>query len=170
MKPTIRVAVVDDHPLFREGVVHIFAACSDIEVVAQGASARDAVEIAQRSKPDILVLDISIPGCGITALEMIVANCPEIKMLMLTVSSDESDVLRTLRLGAMGYVVKGVSGPELVQALRSVYHGDRYISPALGAKLLSATRSQSSDIQGRCARGLEHTRKRDSIVCGTGAQ
>jgi DNA-binding NarL/FixJ family response regulator len=141
MKPTIRatirVAVVDDHPLFREGVVHIFAACSDIEVVAQGASARDAVEIARSSKPGVLVLDISIPGGGISALEAIVANGLETKVLMLTVSADESDVLRALHLGAVGYVVKGVSGPELVQALRSVYHGDRYISPALGAKLLS---------------------------------
>lgn len=137
MKPRIRVAVVDDHPLFREGVVHIFTATPDIEVVAQGASAREAAEIAQGRKPDVLVLDISIPGCGITALETIVASSPETKVLMLTVSVDETDVLRALHLGAKGYVVKGVSGPELVQALHSVYHGERYLSPDLGAKLLS---------------------------------
>lgn len=137
MKPTIRVAVVDDHPLFREGVVHIFAACADVEVVAQGASAKEAAEIAQSHTPDVLVLDISIPGGGISALETIVANCTETRVLMLTVSADEDDVLSALRLGAHGYVVKGISGPELVQALYTVYQGDRYLSPGLGAKLLS---------------------------------
>jgi DNA-binding NarL/FixJ family response regulator len=137
MKAKIRVAVIDDHPLFREGVVHILTTCPDFEVVAQGGSAKEAVEIAKTRDPDILVLDVSIPGDGIAALEEIVATVAEIKVMMLTVSVGEIDVVRALSLGARGYVVKGISGSELLQALHFICEGERYLSPSLGAKLLS---------------------------------
>lgn len=136
MKPKIRVSVVDDHPLLREGVVHILKSAPDIEVVSQGATAKEAIEIAASQDLDVLVLDISIPGGGLQALQAILDGDPGFKVLMLTVSADESDVLTALRLGAKGYVLKGVSGPELIQALRSVYLDGQYISPSLGAKLL----------------------------------
>lgn len=136
VKPKIRVSVVDDHPLLREGVVHILKSAPDIEVVSQGATAKEAIEIAASQDLDVLVLDISIPGGGLQALQAILDGDPGFKVLMLTVSADESDVLTALRLGAKGYVLKGVSGPELIQALRSVYLDGQYISPSLGAKLL----------------------------------
>lgn len=136
MKPKIRVSVVDDHPLLREGVVHILKSAPDIEVVSQGATAKEAIEIAASQDLDVLVLDISISGGGLQALQAILDGDPGFKVLMLTVSADESDVLTALRLGAKGYVLKGVSGPELIQALRSVYLDGQYISPSLGAKLL----------------------------------
>lgn len=137
MTAIIRVAVVDDHPLFREGVVHLLETCPDIEVIAQGASAKEAIDIVQSHSPDVLVLDISIPGGGIAALQTIATGHGLTNVLILTVSADENDVLKALQLGAKGYVVKGVSGAELMQALRSVYNGDRYLSPSLGAKLLT---------------------------------
>lgn len=136
VKPKIRVSVVDDHPLLREGVVHILKSAPDIEVVSQGATAKEAIEIAASQDLDVLVLDISISGGGLQALQAILDGDPGFKVLMLTVSADESDVLTALRLGAKGYVLKGVSGPELIQALRSVYLDGQYISPSLGAKLL----------------------------------
>jgi two-component system, NarL family, nitrate/nitrite response regulator NarL len=136
MSSRIRVGVVDDHPLLREGVVCILSSCSDIEIVAQGASAKDAIEMVQNTELDVLVLDISIPGGGLLALAKIIASKTETKVLMLTVSADESDVLSALRCGAHGYVLKGTSGPELVQALRSVFLDGHYLSPGLGAKLL----------------------------------
>ncbi len=136
MSSSIRVGVVDDHPLLREGVVYILSSCPDIEVVAQGASAKDAIEMVQSQKLDVLVLDISIPGGGLSALAKIMASKTETKVLMLTVSADEADVLTALRSGAHGYVLKGTSGPELVQALRSVFLDGHYLSPSLGAKLL----------------------------------
>lgn len=136
MKPKIHVGVVDDHPLLREGVVYILKGAPDIEVVAQGAAAKEAIDIASIPDLDVLVLDISIPGGGLNALQTIMDNNPKVKVLMLTVSTDETDVLSALRMGAKGYVLKGVSGPELIQALRSVYLDGQYISPSLGAKLL----------------------------------
>lgn len=136
MEPKILVGVVDDHPLLREGVVYILKGAPDIEVVAQGAAAKEAIDIASIPVLDVLVLDISIPGGGLNALQTIMDNNPKVKVLMLTVSADETDVLSALRMGAKGYVLKGVSGPELIQALRSVYLDGQYISPSLGAKLL----------------------------------
>jgi two-component system, NarL family, nitrate/nitrite response regulator NarL len=136
LKPKIHVGVVDDHPLLREGVVYILKGAPDIEVVAQGAAAKEAIDIASIPDLDVLVLDISIPGGGLNALQTVMDNNPKVKVLMLTVSADETDVLSALRMGAKGYVLKGVSGPELIQALRSVYLDGQYISPSLGAKLL----------------------------------
>jgi two-component system, NarL family, nitrate/nitrite response regulator NarL len=136
LKPKIRVGVVDDHPLLREGVVYILKGAPDIEVVAQGATAKEAIDIASIPDLDVLVLDISIPGGGLNALQTIMDNNPKVKVLMLTVSADETDVLSALRMGAKGYVLKGVSGPELIQALCSVNLDGQYISPSLGAKLL----------------------------------
>ena len=137
MQSKIRVVLIDDHPLWREGVAFALERSSDIEVVGQGASADEAAEIAQATKPDVVLLDVSIPGGGLNALKAIAANSPGTRVMMLTVSVDKTDVLEALRLGARAYVVKGVSGRELVQALRAVVNGERYLSPALGAMLLT---------------------------------
>jgi two-component system nitrate/nitrite response regulator NarL len=137
MQSKIRVVLIDDHPLWREGVAFALERSSDIEVVGQGASADEAAEIAQATKPDVILLDVSIPGGGLNALKAIAANSPGTRVMMLTVSIDKTDVLEALRLGARAYVVKGVSGRELAQALRAVVNGERYLSPALGAKLLT---------------------------------
>jgi DNA-binding NarL/FixJ family response regulator len=137
MKQAIRVAVIDDHPLFREGVTQTLAAVGDIDVIAQGGSARDAVRLAQEHQPDIIVLDINMPGGGTPAIESIVTSSPASKVLMLSVSTEEEHVIGALQAGAHGYVMKGVSGPELVRAIHSVYEGEMYLSPSLGARLLS---------------------------------
>jgi two-component system, NarL family, nitrate/nitrite response regulator NarL len=137
MGDRIRVAIVDDHPMVREGVAHVIADEAGFEVVAKGGTSHDAVEIVRIHNPDILVLDISIPGGGISALQSIVKLGKNSKVLMLTVSDDQSDVFDALNLGAQGYVLKGISGPELIQALRAVHFDGHYLSPNLGAKMLT---------------------------------
>ena len=137
MQRKIRVVLIDDHPLLREGVASALERSSDVEVVGQGASAVEAAEIARSTKPDVVLLDVSIPGGGLNALKAIVASSPGTRVMILTVSVDKTDVLVALRLGARAYVVKGVSGRELVQALHAVVNGERYLSPALGAMLLT---------------------------------
>jgi two-component system, NarL family, nitrate/nitrite response regulator NarL len=134
----ITIAVVDDHPMVREGVIHVIETDPEFEVVAQGASAHEAVEIAKYHKPKILVLDISIPGGGLTAVQSIVKLELGCKILMLTVSDDESDVFAALDFGSHGYVLKGISGSELLHALRTVHLDGHYLSPSLGAKMLTA--------------------------------
>lgn len=136
MDANIRVAVVDDDPSFREGVVYLFSTCPNIEVVAQGVSAQEAAEIVKGRNVDVVVIDINIPGGKITALETIAAICAETKVLILTGSVDEADVSSAFHSGASGYAVKGVSDSKLLHALRSVYQGERYLSPCFDARLL----------------------------------
>ncbi len=168
MKSKIRVAVVDDHPLLCEGVIHILKSVPDIEVVAKGATAKDAVDIVAGQDPDVLVLDISIPGGGLNALQTIMEGSPKTKVLMLTVSADESDVLNALRLGAKGYVLKGVGGPELIQALRAVYLDGQYISPSLGAKLLLDVGRGKSITKGNLFEDLSSRQDEILLLVGQG--
>jgi two-component system, NarL family, nitrate/nitrite response regulator NarL len=168
VKSKIRVAVVDDHPLLCEGVIHILKGVADIDVVAKGATAKDAVDIVASQNPDALVLDISIPGGGLNALQTIMEQSPKTKVLMLTVSADESDVLNALRLGAKGYVLKGVSGPELVQALRAVYLDGQYISPSLGAKLLLDVGRGKSIAKGNLFEDLSSRQDEILLLVGQG--
>lgn len=138
MRQSIRVAVVDDHPLVREGIVHVIAAAADdMEVVGQGATATEAVALVRERVPDVLLLDLSIPGLGLTALGEMAAMQSPTKVIVLTVSEDSSDVLEALRQGASGYVLKGISGSDLREIVRRVHRSEGYISPQLGARLLS---------------------------------
>jgi two-component system, NarL family, nitrate/nitrite response regulator NarL len=136
MTEQLQIAIVDDHPLFREGVAHSLGKHPDIHVVAQGASADEAIAIAGQQLPDVLLLDVSLPGGGVTALRQIAASYPVVKVIMLTVSQDEDDVTSALRGGARAYVLKGVAARELAEIVRSVAAGDVYVTPSLAATLL----------------------------------
>ncbi len=137
MTDTFQVVIVDDHPLFREGVAGTLCAESDIEVVGQGETAADALRLGAELLPDILLLDISIPGGGLTVIPKIAAACPVTKIVMLTASEEEDDVVAALKAGARGYIVKGVAARELVRILRSIQAGEAYVTPTLAASLLS---------------------------------
>jgi DNA-binding NarL/FixJ family response regulator len=132
----ISLVVIDDHPLLREGVVTTLGSQPDMEVLAEGASARDALALAREHLPDVILLDVSMPGGGIRAASDISRACPIVKMVMLTVSEDEEDVLSAFKAGASGYVLKGVGGRELADIVRSVHAGQNYITPGLAASLL----------------------------------
>jgi DNA-binding NarL/FixJ family response regulator len=169
MSAKISVAVFDDHPLFRAGVVHTLASAPEIEIVGQGTSAVEAARIVEADRPDVIVLDVNMPGCGLAALDAIIVAHPETKVIMLTVSADQEHVLRAMRSGAHGYVIKGVSGTELIQAIRSVYEGDRYLSPALGAKLLAHSRSAPSEsAQPTSSSDLSNREKQILALVGAG--
>lgn len=136
MSNKIMVLLVDDHPLFREGVAQTLQAESDIEVVGQAASAEEAVRLAATRLPDVVLLDIGIPGGGMEAAQRIAATCPVSRIAVLTASEDEDDLLQALKVGAKAYVLKGVGGRELVQIVRAVWAGEAYVSPALASSLL----------------------------------
>lgn len=136
MNVPIRIAIVDDHPLFREGVTRSLAEIGGFELVGEGASAAEAEQIV-RAAPDILLLDISMPGGGLNALYAILAARPQQKVVMLTVSEANADVAEALKAGARGYVLKGVGSKALAEILRDVADGQSYVSPSLSARLLS---------------------------------
>ena len=137
MNAPIRIAIVDDHPLFREGVTRSLAEIGGFELVGEGASATEAEQIARTAAPDILLLDISMPGGGLNALGAILAARPQQKIVMLTVSEANADVAEALKTGARGYVLKGVGSKALAEILRDVADGQSYVSPSLSARLLS---------------------------------
>ncbi len=141
----IRVAVVDDHPLFREGVVHMLKGVDGIEVVAEGATAADAVRIAQERAPNVMLLDVSIAGGGIEAARNVACASPDTQVIMLTVSEDEEHVASALRAGVRGYILKGSNGSELVRVVQAIASGNSYVAPNLAARLL-ARKKERTDI------------------------
>ncbi|TPM10509.1 MULTISPECIES: response regulator transcription factor [unclassified Mesorhizobium] len=138
---TIRVAIVDDHPLFREGVTRSLSEIGGFEMVDQGATAQDAERIASTLQPDILLLDISMPGDGLASVAGILGANPGQKIVMLTVSEANADVARALNAGVRGYVLKGVGSRMLAEILHGVAAGETYVSPTLSARLLSDLQS-----------------------------
>jgi two-component system nitrate/nitrite response regulator NarL len=136
MTDKIHVVIIDDHPLVRQGVVQTLSSAADIDVVAEGGSAQDAVRLASEHLPDILLLDIDIPGGGLTAAQAVAARVPVTRIVMLTVSEEEEHLLTALRAGARAYVLKGVSGRDLIAIVRGVWAGEVYVTPALATSLL----------------------------------
>jgi two-component system, NarL family, nitrate/nitrite response regulator NarL len=147
MSDSVRILVADDHPLFREGVVHSLTAESDFSVVGQASSGEDALRMARDLLPDVVLLDIGMPGCGgIAAAEKITTACPATRIVMLTVLEDEDKLLAAFKAGARAYVLKGVSAHELARVVRSVAEGEVYVTPSLAAGIL-VTLSQSHSTQ-----------------------
>lgn len=137
MSDKLQIVLVDDHPLFREGVAYALQSQPDFEVVGQGGSLDDAIRLACELLPDLVLLDIGIPGGGIQAARTIASACPATKIVMLTASVEDDDLLAALKAGAQGYVLKGVSARELARVVRAVNEGERYVTPTLAASLLA---------------------------------
>src|SRR5215470_19375398 len=137
MTNPIRTAVVDDHPLFRAGVAKLLARTPDFEIVADGGTAADAVNIAQQLVPDVLLLDLKLPGDGFAAASTIVREHPRVRIVILTASDCDSDVAAMLQVGVHGYLLKGCTGQEIIRAVQRVYAGDFYVTPSLATRLLS---------------------------------
>jgi DNA-binding NarL/FixJ family response regulator len=143
MPDRLRVVIADDHPLFREGVVHSLSLEEDIEVVAEAANGKEAVRLATELLPDIVVMDLSMPDAGgIEATRQIAASVPATAVLILTVSEDRDDLLEVLKAGARGYVLKGVAAQGLIHAVRAVAHGEVHVTPALASSILHEMTSE----------------------------
>ncbi len=132
----IRILVADDHPMFRAGVVASLASNEDFEVVGEGSSAAEALQLAVKFEPDVCLLDIAMPGGGLLAAREITAALPQTKVVMLTVSEDEDDLLAAMKFGASGYVLKGAAASELMNVLKMVNAGEVYVAPGLAWGLL----------------------------------
>ncbi len=137
MTEPLRIVVADDHPLFREGVVHSLSSEPDIEIVGEAADGMEAARLAADLLPDLVLMDLTMPkGGGIEATRRIAASVPATAVLILTVSENRDDLLDALKAGARGYVLKGVPSDGLVHAVRAVSNGEVYITPALATSIL----------------------------------
>lgn len=147
MPDPIRILLADDHPMFRDGVAHSLGSEPDFKVIAQAASGEEAVELAQRLIPDVVLLDITMPGIGgIAAAARIAASLPDMRIVMLTVSEDKDNLVAALKAGAHGYVLKGAAASELRAIVRRVAGGEAFVTPTLAARLLAEfSRPQARD-------------------------
>jgi len=143
--PELRVFLADDHPIVLAGVKALIGAAEGLQVVGEARDGRSALSGATELQPDIVVLDISMPGCnGMKVAEMLRGACPKSKILALTVHEDKGYLRQLLKLGVAGYVLKRSASEELVRAVRAVASGGIYIDPAVAPKLLN-TGSQKVD-------------------------
>jgi two-component system, NarL family, nitrate/nitrite response regulator NarL len=140
---SIRLAVIDDHPLFREGVSRCLKDLG-FQVVGEGSDKDEALRIAAERQADIILLDLSLPGGGLSTLKSILERNPAQKIVVLTVSELTDDVTEALNSGARGYVLKGVGYRALAEILRTVAAGERYVSPTLSARVLSELSARSA--------------------------
>lgn len=133
---TTSVVIADDHPIFRDGLHRTLEEADGFKVLAAGSNADEAVSLVRTHQPDIVILDLSMPGGGISATRRIaeMANPPFIAIL--TVSENSSDVADALEAGAIGYIVKGVTARELTASLRSIASGEGFVSPGLASRML----------------------------------
>ena len=136
---TIRVVLVDDHAILRSGLRRVLDAEPDIEVVGEAESAERAVFEAIANKPDVVVMDLVMPGkSGIEGMPAVLQAVPDVKVLVLSMQDDPRYVREAFEVGASGYVLKEAADTEVVGAIRAVAAGERYVHPALGARLVAA--------------------------------
>jgi DNA-binding NarL/FixJ family response regulator len=144
----IRVLVADDHALFRKALVGVFADETDIELVGEANDGEEAIAMTADLQPDVVLMDVRMPKVlGIDACRQIKTDNPATKVVMLTVSDDETDLFEAIKAGASGYLLKEVDPTEIAAAIRQIQDGHSLLSPAVASKLVSefAAISKRSD-------------------------
>jgi DNA-binding NarL/FixJ family response regulator len=169
---TIRIVVVDDHPVFRMGMSALLSSITGLTVVGEAATVDEAVAVARSSRPDVVVMDLHLgDGSGIDATRRILANDPDVGVLAVTMMDDDDSVFAAMRAGARGYLLKGASPDDIERAIRAVARGEVLLGPQVAARAIAyLTGSRAADtlafpqLTGRerevldlVARGLDNT-------------
>ncbi|KPL84444.1 hypothetical protein SE15_04880 [Thermanaerothrix daxensis] len=140
----VRVVVVDDHALFRRGLIELLRDMPEIQVVGEASNGQEALDVVRRTAPDVVLLDINMPSMdGLQTLEALRKWISSPRVLMLTVSQQEADLMQAIRSGADGYLLKNVEPEELRKAILRVYQGEGALSPEVTAPVLRALAYQS---------------------------
>ena len=137
----IRVLLVDDHQLFREGLAIILNSQPDFQVIAEADDGLEAQIKARKLKPDLILMDVIMPGCnGLEATQRIKQELPQTTIVMLTVREEDDDLFQAIRNGAQGYLLKSIRSKDMLEMLRTAAHGEAAITPAMGSRMLEEFR------------------------------
>ncbi|MGB3278830.1 MAG: response regulator transcription factor [Pseudorhodobacter sp.] len=139
----ITIAFVDDHPILLSGIKHLFSSSTEFDTVAIGTRAEDLLEIAKHEKPDVIVADLNMPGKTLEAISDLVRLGSKTRVLVFTAVTSVDHAVAALEAGAAGYVLKGSSEEELIQAIRTVHRGETYLSPSFAGQVVSGLRTAS---------------------------
>lgn len=146
MNPT-HVLLVDDHQLFREGLANILNNQTDFDVIGEASDGLEAQVKARQLKPDMILMDVSMPGCdGLEATLCIKQEMPKIMIIMLTVREEDEKLFQSIRFGAQGYLLKSIRSSEMLELLRGAVRGEAAISPSLGGHILEEFRRISNKV------------------------
>jgi len=144
----VKILVVDDHAIMRDGIRALLSLDDDLEIVGEASEGREAIEKARELSPDVIVMDIAMPGMdGLEATRRITKKNPGIKVLVLTQHDNKEYILSTIKSGAAGYVPKRALGSELVSAIRAVHRGDSFLYPSAAAALIEDYRKQTEEVE-----------------------
>jgi DNA-binding NarL/FixJ family response regulator len=161
----IRLLIADDHPVVRDGLRGMLASEADFEVVGEAASGAEAVRLTERERPDVVLMDLQMPGVdGATATAEIAGRFPETRVLVLTTYDTDADILRAVEAGATGYLLKDTPRERLFPAIRSAARGETVLAPAVATRLVSRMRvpaeealtSREIEVLGLVARGASN--------------
>lgn len=145
MPKEITVIVVDDHAIFRKGVSDTLALEDDLKVIGEGASASEALDLVELLNPTVALIDLSMPGGGIKATSDIHARYPDVKIIILTASEEDVDIMNAIEAGAFGYVLKDISGDELTTVVRTAAKGQSYMAPTIAFRLAQSLNTRDHD-------------------------
>ena len=164
----IRVLIADDHPLFRDGMHGLLESVPDTEVIGEAASGEEAVTLAETLQPDVILMDIKMPGInGLQAMREILHTSPHIRILIVSMLEDDDSVFAAMRAGACGYVPKGADQTQMLRAIRAVANGEAIFGPSIAQRLIGFFSTSRPSVQ---ARIFPELTERESEILGLIAQ
>lgn len=158
----ISIAVVDDHPLLMEGLAALMQRKAGFSLTAAGSAASDIYTITDRHRPDAMVVDLNMPGDAFQAIADAAKAAPEMKIIVFTASTNTDHAIKALEAGAKGYVLKGSSADDLIEAIEATCRGEIYITPCFAAKMIGAL--QSKALEKKAAQSTKLSVREDQIV------
>lgn len=161
----IKVAFADDHQVLIEGLAAIYSAKGDLEVVGTGHTADDAVCIVEEQRPDVMVIDLSMPGDSFAAIEQIMRRFPLTKIVVFSASTAIAPAVELIESGIAGYVLKGGSSAELHEAIRIAHRGDTYVTPGFATKLIVSMKTAEIRRKNQPIAARLHIREEQIIAC-----
>jgi len=161
MAKSIRIVVIDPHPIFRKGVIATLQRSEDLTIVGEGVTVTDVRRILRDKSPDMLVLEIAIPE-GVEAAEEVVKN--GVKCVVLTALDDVLSISTAMAAGVSGYILKGVSGLDLIKSLKAVHAGQRYATPELAFRLLEIGGQKALEAKGDAKRNCAFSRREQQLL------